>query len=201
MTDPLDFLTDFLDPPQMKILKIQISDSDTNELQTFRIRVKAIDEANLDRDNEALAVDAIFKDIATLLANQESTTIVANAQSSLLKQVASEINDIHTVESLHRTCRWGDGITELRETCDKLVNTLSVYTVQAPIHGNLADFLDPTPVNLIALADYMVVQGQIHDPNIKSLRDGVLEAYLQAVSTCAEVEIQQYLDQIGSDTL
>jgi hypothetical protein len=43
----------------------------------------------------------------------------------------------------------------------------------------------------------MVVQGQIHDPNIKSLRDGVLEAYLQAVSTCAEVEIQQYLDQIG----
>jgi hypothetical protein len=50
-----------------------------------------------------LAVDAIFKDIATLLANQESTTIVANAQSSLLKQVASEINDIHTVESLHRT--------------------------------------------------------------------------------------------------
>jgi hypothetical protein len=66
-------------------------------------RVKAIDEANLDRDNEALAVDAIFKDIATLLANQESTTIVANAQSSLLKQVASEINDIHTVESLHRT--------------------------------------------------------------------------------------------------
>jgi hypothetical protein len=37
----------------------------------------------LDRDNEALAVDAIFKDIATLLANQESTTIVANAQSSL----------------------------------------------------------------------------------------------------------------------
>lgn len=198
MTDSLEFLNAFLKPS----VSVKLNEDDATRLETFKIRVSALIEADLIvTENQSVAVRAIFNDLATLLISQESTSILATTQNPLLQQILADIKGIYTVESMHRTCRWGDAIADLAEVYDELSSMLNMHE---PMSGNLSDLLDPTPLNLVALSDHMLSISQFDDAiksEMKNKSNKVLRSYLNAVSTCTEIVVDKYVNQIDDETL